>query len=160
MTIDDVLNGARMAFTFFIAYINTIAQEIGMEKTINALTNMCETMGPMLAQMWKEQAGVEEIDAKGALSVLTTVIEGIGIKFEVEEDTPQRVSFKDDRCPIYEAAQIMGLDSNAIENLCRRGVARFMDTACKQLNPNLNHELKKFRSAPDDFCIEVITLEK
>jgi len=160
MTIEDVFNGAKTSFTFFVAYLNTVAQEIGMERTLSLLTEMCETMGPIMAQMMKEQQGIKEIDAKTALSLLSPVIEGIGISFEIVEESPQRVSFKDGRCPIYEACQTMGLDSKAIENLCRRGVARFMCTASKELNPNLSHKLEKFRSAPDDFCIEVIELKK
>ena len=57
---------------------------------------------------------------------------------EVLEESPQSVSFKVTKCPIYEAAQMMGVDAETIENLCRSGPIRFMDAMTKQLNPNFH----------------------
>ena len=74
------------------------------------------------------------------------------------EESPKRVVFKSGKCPIYEAAQMVGLDAKTIEAMCRAGSLKFMDTAAKQLNPNLNYQIRKFRSGPDDFCEEEILL--
>ena len=75
---------------------------------------------------------------------------------EVVDEDPQRISFKVSKCPIYEAAQMMGVDAKTIETLCRNGPVRFMDTMTKQLNPNFSYQLKRFRSGADDFCEEEI----
>jgi hypothetical protein len=158
MAIEDVFNGAKSAFTFYFAYLNTVAQEIGMERALALHTKMCEAMGAMQGKMMKEQAAIEEFDAKAAYSLTKSVPESIGISMEVVEESPQRVAFKTGRCPIYEAAQMVGLDAKTIEAICRAGALRFMDTAAKQLNPNLGHQLRKLRSAADDFCEEEIVL--
>lgn len=158
MAIEDVFNGAKAVSAFYHAYLNTVAQEIGMERALALHTKMCETMGAKQGKMMKEQAGIKEFDAKTAWSLTKTVPESIGISPEVVEESPQRVVYKESKCPIYEAAQMLGLDAKAIETLCHSGPERLMDTAVKQLNPNLSHRVRKFRSAPDDFCESEIVL--
>jgi len=63
---------------------------------------------------------------------------------------------KSGRCPLYSAGQMLGLDNNTLETMCRNGSARLMDTITKELNPNLSYQLRKFRSGDDDFCEEAI----
>lgn len=74
------------------------------------------------------------------------------------EESPQRVVFKVDRCPVYEAAHALGMNAEAIEAICRADSIRFMGAMAKQLNPNLSYQLRKFRSAADDSCEEAIVL--
>lgn len=160
MAIEDVFNGAKSAYSFFFAYINTVAQEIGMERALGLYTKMCETMGAMQGKIMKEQAGVREFDPKRAFSLIKSVPEGLGVRMEALEESPQRVVIKVGRCPLYEAAQVVGMDAKTIETLCRAGALRFMDAVTKQLNPTLSYRLRKFRSAADDFCEEEILLGK
>jgi len=159
MAIEDTFNGAKNAFTLFFAYLNTVAQEIGMERALALNTKMCEAMGAARGKMMKEQSDIKEFDARAAHSLTKSVPENIGINTEVLEESPQRVVIKVGKCPIYEAAQMLGLDAKTIEAMCRTGSVRFMDTAAKQLNPNLSNRLRKFRSAPHDFCEEEIVLD-
>jgi hypothetical protein len=159
MAVEDTFNGARNAFSFVFAYINTVGQEIGMERAIALDTKMCETMGAVQGKMLKEQAGVEEVDAQTAAALAGKLIEeAFGIKSEVAETSPQRVVTRIGRCPLYEAAQMLGTDAAVIEALCRAGAIRNMDSITKQLNPDLSYQLSKFRSSADDFCEEVIVL--
>jgi hypothetical protein len=153
---EDVFNGAKSAMTFYDAYLKTVAEEIGMDRAVSLHTKMFETMGAMQGTMIKEQAGTEEIDTKAALSLAKSVPESLGISMEVLEENPQSVVFKVSKCPIYEAAQMMGVDAETIETLCRSGPVRFMDAVTKQLNPNYSYQLQRFRSGADDFCEEVI----
>jgi hypothetical protein len=142
--------------TIYDAYLKTVAEEIGMDQALSLHAKMFETMGEMQGKMIKEQAGTEEIDTKAALSMAQSAPESLGISMEVIEASPQRVSFKVSKCPIYEAAQTLGLDAETIETLCRCGPVRFMDAMIKQLNPDFSYQLQRFRSGPDDFCEEVI----
>ena len=159
MTTEDLFNGAKTAFTFYDAYFNTVAQELGTERALALHTRMCETMGAAQGQAAKQQAGVEAFDAQTAFPVLNAVPESIGIHSEVVEQSPQRVMIRPGRCSIYEAAQALGLDHETIETLCRAGPIRFMDAMAKQLNPNLSYRLVRYRSGPDDCCEEEIVLE-
>ena len=158
MAIEDTFNGAKNAQTFFYAYFNAVAQEIGMERALALNTKMAEVMGANMGKMIKEQADVEEFDPKAAALQVINMAEGLGNILEVIEESPQKVVIKCGRCPSYEAAQEVGLDAEAIEAICRAGALRFLDTTVKQLNPDLNYRLTKFRSAADDFCEEEIVL--
>ena len=156
MGMEDVFNGAKSSMTFYDAYLKTVAEEIGMDRALSLHTKMHETMGTMQGEMIKEQSGIEEIDTKTALSLAKSIPESLGISMEVVEESPKSVVFKVGKCPIYEAAQMMGMDEETIETLCRNGAIRFMDTVTKQLNPNFSYQLQRFRSGADDFCEEVI----
>ena len=130
-----------------------------MERAVACYTKTSESRGAKVGKMIKEQAGVEELDAKAAASLARNAIEeGYGISSEVIEESPQKVVFNVGRCPTYEAAQEVGLDAETIETLCRAGGRRTMETMVKQLNPNLSYQLRKFRSSADDFCEEEIVL--
>jgi hypothetical protein len=152
MAIGDVFNGAKTALTLFSAYINTVAQEIGMERAVGLMTKMSENMGAMQGKMMKEQSGLKEFDAKAAWPLLRTAPEGLGISLQVVEESPKRVVVKSGRCSVYEAARMLGRDAKTIETMCRASCERFTDTFAKQLNPNLSFRVRKVRSAPDDFC--------
>ena len=129
-----------------------------MERALALCTKMYVAMGAAQGKMMKEQSGVEEIDAKAAALPIKNITEGIGIISEVIEESPQKVVTRFGRCPLYEAAQAVGMDAENIEALCRAGGVRFVGTMFKQLNPNLNHRLRKFKSSADDFCEEEIVL--
>ncbi len=156
MAIEDTFNGAKNAQTFFYAYFNAVAEEIGMERALALVTKMAESMGAKTGKMIKEQSGVEEFDAKSAALQVINMAEGLGNILEVIEESPQKVVIKCGRCPSYEAAQEVGLDAETIEAECRASALRVLDTMVKQLNPNLNYKLTKYRSSADDFCEEEI----
>jgi hypothetical protein len=158
MASEDAFMAARAALIFSYAYRNAVAQEIGMERAIALMTRGCESVGAMRGKMLKEQSGIKEFDAKTAWSLLKSLKDTLGESHEVLEESPQRVLLRNDRCPIYEAARMLGMDASAIETICRTGSMRFADAAVKQLNPNLNLQIRKFRSTLDDFCEEEIVL--
>ena len=156
MGMEDVFNGAKSAMTFYGAYLKTVADDIGMDKALSLHTKMFETMGTMQGEMAKEKSGPKEIDTKAAFSLAKSAPESLGIGVEVVEESPQSIALKVGKCPIYESAQMMGMDAETIETMCRSGPIRFLDAMTKQLNPNLSYKLQRFRSGADDFCEEVI----
>lgn len=162
MAIEDTFNGAKNAFVFYEAFLNTVAEEIGRERASALETKMCEALGVPQGRLAKEQAkqqaGIEEFDAKTAHLVCSQLIGGLGYTSEVTEESPQEVVFKLGRCPVFEAAQMVGQDVQASEAACRAGAIRFMNTVVKQLNPKLRYEMRKYRSAPEEPCVEAIVL--
>jgi len=158
MSMEDAFNGAKNAFAFYGAYLNTVAQEIGLERALALNTKMLETMGAMQGKMVKQQARIEEADAKGAYSLAKGVPESLGLAFEVLEESPTTVRFRCPQCSFYEGCQMAGLNDKTREIMCRAGSLRFMDAIVKQLNPRLSYQLAKYRSAADDFCEEQIVL--
>jgi hypothetical protein len=159
MAMEDKFDGAKTAFGFYFAFLNAVAQEMGMEKAAALSAKVDEKLGAVQGKMMKEQAGTKEFDAKSAsLQASGVIAEALGIKSEMIEGTPQKAVMKCGRCPVYEAAQMAGLDAKTMEAMCRGGSLKFMDAMVKQLNPNLSYKLKKFRSAADDFCEEEVAL--
>jgi len=161
MTIENTFNGAKSGLIFMHAYLNQIADEIGMEKALALDTKTCQALGTAQGMMIKDQAGAEEVDVKTAEKLLTDMIEeSFGIASEVVEENQNMITCKVGRCPIYEAGEMLGMDNNAIEAGCRAGAITFMDSAAKQLNPNISYKLTKFRSSADDYCEESVELEQ
>ena len=158
MTIEDTFRGAKNGYIYSYAYLTMVAEEIGMERAIALENKMCEARGAIDGKIIKEQVDIKDFDAKAAASIAENYVESIGMRLEVIEESPQKVSFKIGRCPLYEATQVLGLDAETIEHLCRAGPVRNMDSMVKQLSPNLNYQLRKFRSGTDNFCEEVIEL--
>ena len=159
MASTDTFNGAKSAFTFFYAYLNTVGQEIGMERAIALDAKMCEMMGAAQGKAMKDQAGIGEMDLAMAASLaVRSIDEALGISSEVIEEGAQRIASKVGRCPVYEAAQALGMDGASIEAMCRASSLRYMDTMVKQLNPHLSYRLREFRPSADGFCVEEVVL--
>ncbi len=160
MAVQDTFNGAKSGLTFLQAYLNSVADEIGMEQALALDTKTCQALGTAQGMMLKEQAGVDEVDIKTGEKMLSALIEeGFGIVSEVTGESPNKITCKVGRCPVYESAEMVGKDNKAIEAGCRAGAITFMDTVAKQLNPKLSYELTKFRSSADDFCEEAVVME-
>lgn len=112
--------------------------------------------GKMLhSQLRREK--VKRITPSIAGSLTSGVLAGLGIVTENLEESLEKMSYKINKCPIYEAAKLMGLDP---EILCRHSAVPFMDTIVQQIDPNLSYELEKYRLGPDDYCQESIVLKK
>jgi hypothetical protein len=160
MSTKDTFNSAKISYTDFFAYINTVVQEIGMDRVLALMTKSDEARGVKVGKMIKEQAGGKEFDVKEAARTVINMAKEIGGIDDVLEKSPQRVVTRTrfGNCPLYEAAKEVGLDDNTIETLCRAGSLRFLDTMVKQLNPNLSYRLRKFRSVDDGGCVEEIVL--
>lgn len=154
----DAFTGAKTVFMLFDAYVNTVAQEIGMERAVGLMTKTCEYLGTMQGQILKEQARIGECDPKTARSLMNTLNEDLGIKSQVVEESPKKMVTRAAKCPMYEAGQTLGMDAKTMETICRAGFNRYDDMLVKQLNPSLSFRLRKFRSTLDDFCEEEIVL--
>jgi hypothetical protein len=159
MANEDTFNGAKNAFTYMFAYLNTVGQDIGMERALALDTKMCEAMGAAQGTALKQLTGKEHASLHAATLLTESFLEdGLGITSEfLEEDASKRL-FKVGRCPLYEAAEALGMDSASIEGLCRGGAIQFMDTLVKQLNPAFSYQLREFRSSAEDSCVEGILL--
>ena len=160
MTIKNTFNGAKSGLTFLHAYLNSVADEIGMEQSLALDAKTCQALGTAQGMMIKAQAGVEEVDIKTGEKMLSALIEeSFGIISEVADESPNEISCKVGRCPVYESAEMIGMDNKAIEASCRAGAITFMDSVAKQLNPKLSYKLTKFRSSADDCCEESVVMD-
>ena len=155
----DTLRGAQNAFTFFYAYFNAVAEEIGMDRAIALDAHVNEMMGMAQGQAIKSQVGLEEIDLATASALANASIEeGMGIRSEVIEESAERIVSKCGRCPVYEGAQAVQMDNVTIEALCRATSLPYMDALVKQWNPNFSYRLREFRASAEGNCVEEIVI--
>ena len=161
MAVENTFNGAKSGLTFLHAYLNSVAEEIGMEQALALDAKTCQALGTAQGMMIKGQAGVEDVDIKTGEKMLSALIEeSFGIISEVADESPNIISCKVGRCPVYESAEMIGMDNKFIEAGCRAGAITFMDYVAKQLNPKLSYKLTKFRSSADDCCEEAVVMDK
>ena len=159
MATADTFTGAKSAFTFLFAYLNTVGQEIGMERALALDTKMCEAMGAAQGMAMKEQSGMEEIGLDDVTALNERFLgDGLGITSQLIEEDAQKRLFKVGRCPLYEAAAELGMDHASIEATCRAGALRFMDAMVKQMNPALSYQLQEFRASAEGSCMEAMYL--
>jgi len=137
-----------------------VIKEFGDEKAYSMIEETCQNMGALQGRMSKSQARrekIKEMNPKNASFLASGAIKGFGIETEILKESDEKVSIKVGKCPVYEAAKMMGLDP---EPFCRRSAIPFMNSLVKELSPNLQYELEKFRTGQDDFCEESIALIK
>ena len=137
-----------------------MVKEYGENKAYSMIEKTCQNMGALQGKMSKSQARrekIKEMNPSNAALLASDAIKGFGIASEILKETDEKVSIKVKKCPVYEAAKMMGLDP---EPFCRSSALPFMDSLVKELNPNLQYELEKFRIGQDDFCEESISLIK
>jgi hypothetical protein len=155
----DTFEGAKNGLIFLFAYLNTVGQDVGMERAIALNTKMCETLGTAQGKAIRAQVGIEEFDAAVAASLARRSIEeALGISSEATQENAQETLYKVGRCPVYEAARALGMEGAAIEASCRAGAIRYMDMMVKQFDPRLSGQLREFRSSAEDSCVEAIIL--
>lgn len=157
MSTTDTFRGARSGLAFLFAYQNTVAREIGREQALDLNRRMVQAMGTAQGKQLREQLEVDEIPPELAASVVGRFLEqALGIRSDVIESSEEKAVIQPDRCPIYEAAQALGMDHAAIEILCRSGSIPYMDAMVKQLDPDLDYQLRRFRPSADATCTEAI----
>ncbi len=157
MKTEATFNGVKNGLMFLNAYHNKVAQEIGQERALELEAMSSTEMGTAQGMMLKEQIGQNNVDAISAAKIIFKYLEQeLGIISVVKEESPDKVVYSCGRCPVFESYEMFGADNKDIETACRASALGFMDSLVKQLNPELNYGLIRFRSGADDSCDEVI----
>lgn len=163
MSTKDKFSGAKIVYTDYYTYFNTVAQEIGIDRALSLMTKSDEARGIKIGKKIKDEAGGEVFSLEKAAKTIIRMAKGIGgihHVIEKNEDPNKVVTVtKFGKCPVYEAAKEIGLDDQTIEAMCRAGSLRFLDEVAKQLNPELSYRLRVFRSAKYGGCVEEIVLD-
>jgi hypothetical protein len=160
MTVEDTFRGAKSGLTFLYVYQNTVAQDIGMERAVALNNRMAKAMGTAQGKALRERVDVKEIPPKLVASVAGAFLEqAMGIRSRVAEGTAEKAVIEVGRCPIYEAAEALGMQNAGIEALCRAGAIQYMDALIKQFNPDLDYDVSQFRRSADAPCIEMIVAD-
>lgn len=155
MSKEEIFNASADAYSLLGGFLKDVAQEIGMDKTLALFAG--ETFGSMLAGMMKEKLGDKDLDTATIAAVLSDATDSIGSTVKIEEST-KSVRTEIAKCPIYHGFKEAGLDHKTIESTCNC-MADGMLAEMRKSYPQLSWSVK-FRSAPDQPCIEEYTIEK
>lgn len=156
MATNEVFTGVDRGLWFYYSFFNTVSRELGIERALALQAKATENLMGQRGQTAQGKPGIQKLDAKTAGSLIKTRIESLGFVLETVEESPQRVKFKCTLCPMYAAARAMGTDDRAIEAICRASAIKMVDANVKRLNPDLTFKVTKFRSSPNDYCLEEI----
>jgi len=157
MAREDAFNAAKATSTLLGGFFKDVANEIGLEKALSLYAKHGEVLGAMMARAVKERLGDKEFDMKTLASVASGLYQICGFTYELEE-TPTSIKVKSFQCPFYEGFKNAGLDDQTIEAACNQSVAVEL-AELKKAFPQLSGRLK-FRSTPDQPCIEEFELAK
>ena len=156
MANESTFNRVKYGLKMNHIFAQTVAEEIGMERTVELFKKTGEKMGTTQGGLLRQQAGIKKFDAHMAATLVRATYESLGISIKMEEESPRIVLVKCTKCPNYTAAHELGIDDKTIECWCRAGNINFIDTLVNQFNPDLTCRLVKFRRSPEDFCGEEI----
>jgi hypothetical protein len=156
MATEDVFNAATGAFSMYGGLLKDVAEEIGMEGALRLHAKQGENFGVMLAGMLQDRLGNDELNIRTVRAVFSNVGEGMGMAGEVEE-TPTKVSFLHLKCPVYEGLKMAGWDHEDIGTACNC----MADAELAELTKAYSQltGCVKFRSRPDEPCVEEFSLE-
>jgi hypothetical protein len=156
----DTFRGAKSGLVFLFAYQNAVAQEIGLQRAMALNTQMVQALGTAQGKDLGERIDVRKVPPQLAASLAGEFLERtLGIDSRGAEGSGGEAVIHVGRCPVYEAAEALGLDNAAIEALCRTGSIPYMDALVKQFNPDLGYHLSEFRTSATAPCLEEIAVD-
>lgn len=162
MSVQDVFDGAKVAYTAYFSYVNTVMKEFGKEKALELMTKSDTARGIKAGAEIREGAGGKDFTVCETLDTIVEMAKGIGgidDILEREEDYAKTVTGLG-KCPVYEAGKANGMDDEMIEALCRASSLAFLNNVVQQLNPGLCYEVSAFRSEEAGGCVEEIVRKK
>lgn len=157
MSKKSIFNTASILFGSYASFFKDVSQEFGLDKAAALHANQGKQTGAALAGMLKNELGSKKLNLAAFESVYAKFVEQLGITpdFKKRRST---LSLTVDRCPIYEGFRSAGLDHKTIELLCNK-VSALENAELKNAYPTLSGCLK-FRSTPDEPCVEEFVLLK
>jgi hypothetical protein len=157
MSKKSAFNAASMLIGSYGGFIKDVSQEIGLEKAVALYTNQGKQNGAAYAAMLKNELGSKKFNLGAWELTYTKLLQMLGITPDSKRKG-STLTFNVVRCPIYEGFRSAGLDHKTIEMMCNQIWASEY-SELKKAYPMLSSYLK-FRSAPDEPCIEEFVVLK
>lgn len=160
MLSEEAFNAARIAMTSFGVFFHEIIKEIGVDRTLELSLKpferfVLEERVPQVKSLLKRNA--LDLNALAKQFEQYWLMAGYDAKVEA---TPTSVITTTKRCPFYEAFLEAGHDHSFVEAYCRKK-DEVADAIYQQhLGTHAGLKMRKFRTGPDDFCIEETILKK
>jgi hypothetical protein len=152
--VNDVFVAAKMVNAGFGSFFRDVAQEIGRDRALEIMIKQFEQFWGERAKQIKTSWENDELDLNTLAAEAEAFWRMMGFFDGTVEATPTSLVYTTNKCPFYEGFLESGVDHSTIEAYCR-GKDNAGDAQSKQyLSPDAGLKLRKFRSGPDDYCIE------
>ncbi len=152
-----VFDATKQMSSFYGGFFKAVVQELGLEKTAEINGNQGKPFGAAVGQMLKVELGNKKLTYAAFESMYSRVRESLGFTDEIEKGrTGLKVTTH--RCPMYEGYASAGLDHKTIEMMCSRVAANEYEEI-RKVFPQFSGCVK-FRSAPDEPCVEEFVILK
>jgi hypothetical protein len=150
---EPAYNATMNMVTMVGMFFNTVSQEENKDKALAYLSSSVEGLGEMFGKMTKEQMKIKTLDVATIKSIMEGMMETYGLTSEFEVES-KRLLVNNYKCPFYDGLKTAGFDHAAIEEFCRSGPGTMVNSFFRQIDPTVEYKLEKFRSSPEDFCVE------
>jgi len=139
------------------AFFKDVAAEFGLEKAMALHAKQGKQFGEQFATALRAELGRKKLNTATLESAYRKMLDLFGIvpKFEKKRAT---LSVIVNQCPFYNGLSSAGLDHKTIELMCGQ-IAAAEYGVIKNAFPNLSGCVK-FRSAPDQACVEEFVVTK
>ena len=157
MSKKSTFQATSASLSMYGGFFKDVSQDVGLEKAVAWHANQGKGYGAQLAGALKEELGRKKLNLSTLESVYAKALGLFGIvpKFEKKRST---LSVTVSQCPMYEGLSRAGLDHKTIELMCSQmAVAEY--EVLKNAFPNLSGCVK-FRSAPDQACVEEFVITR
>jgi hypothetical protein len=157
MSKKSTFNTASVLLGSYGAFFKEVSQELGLDKAVALHSKGGKQTGAALAGMLKNELGNKKLNLAAFESVYGNFVEQLGITpdFKKKHST---LTLTVGHCPVYEGFKNAGLDHKTIELMCSQMTA-LENAELKNAYPMLSGCLK-FRSTPDEPCVEEFVLLK
>jgi len=152
---DKLHRTATQVFALYGRFFKHVAEEIGVEKTLELQAKAGKEAGERMGIWMKETKGVDMLDAETFLPVLKEINDPFGYE-STYEIKPDNMILTMHRCPLYQSLKISGHGDNRSGYLCGYLLRAFFK-GLKEVYPNIEYDLD-FREDEEGRCVEIITI--
>lgn len=153
--------GVRRAYGVFLSYVIATVKELGTDKTVELLSRAIKRRGAADGAELIDILGLKgRTDLDAGLAVYRAFLSDSETEYQVAERSERSVTLRIDGCPMFDGYHAAGMTCDYLtENLCKNITLPIMTAIVGQVNPGLSVKLKKFRTSPEDFCLEELRLQ-
>jgi len=145
---------ATQVFALHGRFFKHVAEEIGVEKTLELQAKAGKEAGERMGIWMKEAKGVDRLDVETFLPILKEINDPFGYESTYEES--EGVILTTHRCPLYQSFKTSGYDHNRSGYLCGYLLRAFFK-GLEEVYPNVEYDLD-FREDEEGRCVETITI--
>lgn len=149
----QLFRSVRSVYNALALFVKKVGEEIGNEKSLALLSKAFSEIGEYQGKNLKKLLENEKPNATEAFDAIKKIPLSLGINLMIPEKESDKVVVRLDKCPIFESAEIMGIDP---ATFCDNTAIPYYDTIAKELNKDLKYKRNKIKIAQDDFCEEQI----